>query len=304
MSKTPFYKTGLGVRQGQTNDGKLIYSSIGPAIPDPEKEKLKLTKEGEKTYTGEQTTNVVEEKVKGGKNITTTTLNPWKATDEYEEEKLSFQQFEEQGGNIDEAKEWIKNNPEKYKKLLEEKNQTKLRTGVDETSKTKFVADPVNEPLIPPTPPQRKVQGYGYRSQGLGTLSSGQATTQAGAMFHALEKGQKGKVDIDKIYDLKAYGPGAMARLIQSNASESKKALGNWKTNPNYGQDRENWKKQQDQIRKDAVAWRKAGSSRENIPESIKAIVERMDNSWESVTRWNNNNTPTYMMTRGQPVKS
>ncbi len=37
MSKTPFYKTGLGVRHGQTNDGKLIYSSIGPAVTEEEK---------------------------------------------------------------------------------------------------------------------------------------------------------------------------------------------------------------------------------------------------------------------------
>lgn len=295
MSKTPFYKTGLGVRNGQTNDGKLIYSSIGPA--NPEEEKLKLKKEGEKTYTGDQTTNVVEEKVKGGKNITTTTLNPWQATDEYEGKT-----YAEAGVDPDEAKKYWQENPEKYKAYLASKN--KIRTGVDETSKTQFVADPVNESSIPPKPLKREVQGYGYRSQGLGSLSSGQGKTYAGAMHHALEYGQKGQVDIDKIYDLKAYGPGAMARLIQSGAAESKKALGGWKSNPNYEEDFQNWKKQQDQIRKDAAAWRKAGSSRENIPESIRAIVERMDNSWEKLTRWNNNNTPTFMMTRGQPVQS
>lgn len=295
MSKTPFYKTGLGVRHGQTNDGKLIYSSIGPAIT--EEEKLKLKKEGEKTYTGEQTTNVVEEKVEGGKNITTTTLNPWQAVDEYEGKT-----YAEAGVDPEEAKKYWQENPEEYQAYLASKQKT--RTGTDENVTTQFVPDPVkNEPIIPPKPP-RKVQGYGYRSQGLGTLSSGQGKTYAGAMHHALKYGRKGQVDIDKIYDLKAYGEGAMSRLIQSNASESKKALGNVKTNPNYKNDYQNWKKQQDQIKKDAAAWRKAGSSRENIPESIKAFVERMDNSWESVRRWNNNNTPTYMMTRGQPVKS
>ena len=39
MSKTPFYKTGLGTYQGQTSDGALLYSS--PLFLTQE-EKLKL----------------------------------------------------------------------------------------------------------------------------------------------------------------------------------------------------------------------------------------------------------------------
>ena len=41
MSKTPFYKTGLGTYQGQTSDGALSYSS---PLFLTEEEKLKLIK--------------------------------------------------------------------------------------------------------------------------------------------------------------------------------------------------------------------------------------------------------------------
>ena len=223
-------------------------------------------------------------------------MNPWQATDEYEGKT-----YAEAGVDPDEAKKYWQENPEKYKAYLASKN--KIRTGVDETSKTQFVADPVNESSIPPKPPKRKAQGYGYRSRGLGSLSSGQAKTLKGAMHHALEYGQKGQVDIDIIYDQKAYGEGAMGRLVRAGFAVGKEKIGNWKTNPNYKEDYQNWQKQKEQTLKDWVKWRKT-KDMDNIPDSLKAYQERINNSWEPLKRWNNNTDATYIMSYGQPVKS
>tara|TARA_R110000765_G_scaffold317600_3_gene409994 strand:- start:23618 stop:24466 length:849 start_codon:yes stop_codon:yes gene_type:complete len=141
MSKTPFYKTGLGTYQGQTSDGALLYNS---PLFLTEEEKLKLKEKGEKQYVDE-TTTTTSEKVKGGTKYTDTTEKDWTAKDEYEGDTLTFEKLQQQGGNVDKAKKWIKNNPEEYKKLLAEKNQTKTRTGSDQDINTRFVADPIEE---------------------------------------------------------------------------------------------------------------------------------------------------------------
>ena len=141
MSKTPFYKTGLGTYQGQTSDGALSYSS---PLFLTEEEELELIEEGEKQY-GDETTTTTSKKVKGGTEYTDTTNTRWNAKDKYRRDKVTFEQLQQQGGNVDKAKEWIKNNPEEYKKLLAQKNQTKTRSGTDENVTTRFVADPVEE---------------------------------------------------------------------------------------------------------------------------------------------------------------
>ena len=159
MSKTPFYKTGLGTYQSQTSDGALLYSS---PLFLTEEEKLKLKEKGEKQY-GEEETTTTSKKVKGGTEYTDTTTKDWTAKDKYGRDKVTFEQLQQQGGNVDKAKEWIKNNPEEYQKLLAQKNQTKTRSGTDENVTTRFVADPKEEtpPAWAPDPNKRyNIQGW------------------------------------------------------------------------------------------------------------------------------------------------
>ena len=134
MSKTPFYKTGLGTYQGQTSDGALSYSS---PLFLTEEEKLKLKEKGEKKY-GEEETTTTSKKVEGGTEYTDTTTKDWTAKDKYEGKT-----FKEAGVSAEEGKKYWEENPEEYQAYLASKNKT--RSGTDENVNTRFVADPVEE---------------------------------------------------------------------------------------------------------------------------------------------------------------
>ena len=105
MSKTPFYKTGLGTYQGQTSDGALLYSS--PLFLTPE-EKLKLKEKGEKQYEDKKTTTT-SKKVEGGTEYTDTTKQDWTAQDKYEGKT-----FKEAGVSAEEGRKYWEENPEEY----------------------------------------------------------------------------------------------------------------------------------------------------------------------------------------------
>ena len=152
MSKTPFYKTGLGTYQGQTSDGALLYSS---PLFLTEEEKLKLKEKGEKQY-GEEKTTTTSQKVEGGTQYTDTTTKDWTAKDMYEGKT-----YKEAGVDPVKAKKYWEENPEEYQAYLASKNKT--RTGTDEKVTTRFVADPKEETPPPWSPDPNKrynVQGW------------------------------------------------------------------------------------------------------------------------------------------------
>ena len=152
MSKTPFYKTGLGTYQSQTSDGALLYSS---PLFLTEEEKLKLKEKGEKKY-GEEETTTTSKKVEGGTEYTDTTTKDWTAKDKYEGKT-----FKEAGVSAEEGKKYWEKNPEEYQAYLASKNKT--RSGTDENVTTRFVADPKKEtpPAWAPDPNKRyNIQGW------------------------------------------------------------------------------------------------------------------------------------------------
>ncbi len=152
MSKTPFYKTGLGTYQGQTSDGALLYSS---PLFLTEEEKLKLKEKGEKQY-GDKTTTTTSKKVEGGTEYTDTTKQHWTAEDKY-----AGKTYAEAGVDPDEAKKYWEENPEEYQAYLASKNKT--RTGTDKSVTTRFVADPKEQTPPPWAPDPNKrynIQGW------------------------------------------------------------------------------------------------------------------------------------------------
>ena len=152
MSKTPFYKTGLGTYQGQTSDGALLYSN---PLFLTEEEKLKLKEKGEKQY-GEEKTTTTSKKVEGGTQYTDTTTKDWTAQDIY-----AGKTYAEAGVDPDEAKKYWEKNPEEYQAYLASKNKT--RTGTDKSVTTRFVADPKEETPPPWAPDPNKrynIQGW------------------------------------------------------------------------------------------------------------------------------------------------
>jgi len=135
MAKTPFYKTGIGTYQKQTDDGALLYKDS--PLTDPGDKELKLVEKGEKQYS-DPTTTTTSKKVEGGTEYTDLTTKNYSANDTY-----AGKTYAEAGVNAEEAKEYWKNNPEEYKEYLASKNKT--RTGKEESVTTRFVADPEKE---------------------------------------------------------------------------------------------------------------------------------------------------------------
>lgn len=225
---------------------------------------------GEREY-GESI--VSTEMVDGKKKITTTT--PWS-------QRLAGQgkSYKEAGVSKEAAQEYWRNNPDKYQEYL--RSKTGMQTGEDVSVRYE-TPPPPKQPSKPPTP-KRKVQTYKYRSGGYGSESVGGSNTLKGAKIAAQKFGNLESTVVDAVYDQKAYGPGAMGRLIQT--AEAKKAntiREGARNNPNWKKDLQANKAMYRQMRQDVKAWRDSGSDPAKMPKSVADFQKRIDASYERV---------------------
>jgi hypothetical protein len=238
-------------------------SSIDPTDP-------KLKPVGERQY-GE--TTETREVVDGRTKITSTT--PWK-------QDLAGQgkSYKEAGVDPQKAKEYWKNNPDKYREY--QKSLKGVDKGADVSVRFEDISKP-KEPKVPEVP-ARKAMYYKYRSGGAGSESIGGATTLEGAKLGAQKFGNQKSTVVDAVYDEKAYGPGAMGKLIQT--AEAKKAneiRSSSKENTNWKKDLQANKAMYSQMRKDVKSWRDSGSDPAKMPKSVSDFQKRIDDSYERV---------------------
>lgn len=206
------------------------------------------------------------------KKITTTT--PWS-------QRLAGQgkSYKEAGVKKEDAEQYWRNNPDKYQEYL--RSKTGLRTG--ENVEVRYESTPPKQPT-PPKTPKRKAEFYKYRAGGYGGESIGGADTQAGAMIALQKFGNTESAVIDKVYDSKAYGKGAMGRLIQTAEAKAGNAIRDSRqSNPNWRTDLKNNRAKFSQMRKEATSWIKSGRDSKNMPKGLEKFQSRIDNSYERV---------------------
>lgn len=221
---------------------------------------------GERRY-GEA---VVTTEMEGGRKKITTT-KPW-------EQDLAGQgkTYKEAGVDPQAAQEYWRKNPDKYQEYL--RSKTGLQTGKDVNVRYESAPAPT------PETPKRQAQMYKYRAGGAGSESVGGSGTLEGAKMAAQKFGNLESTVIDKVYDTKAYGEGAMGRLIQTaEAKESNTIREGQKDNPNWKQQLKDTKAKYQQMRKDVADWRKSGSDPAKMPQSVASFQKRMDESYERV---------------------
>lgn len=260
-------------------DEELDYNSVGfknSAIdklqgntPTP----IPLKPVGERQY-GQSV--VSSEIVDGRRKITTTT--PWS-------QNLAGQgpTYKQAGVDPAAAKQYWQANPDKYKEYL--KSKTGMQTGKDVNVRFEDIPTPAPTPTpSPPKPKPRKAMSYQYRAGGMGSESVGGSGTLQGAKIAAQKFGNLSQTVVDKVYDTKAYGKGAMGRLIQtSEAAQANAIRENQRENPNWKKDLMANKQKYSQMRKDVAAWRKSGSDPSKMPKSVQQFQERINNSYERV---------------------
>lgn len=262
-------------------DEELDYNSIGmknSAIDrlkgnTPTPTPIPLKPVGERTY-GEAIVN--SEIIDGRRKITTTT--PWS-------QRLAGQgpTYKQAGVDPEAAKQYWNANPDKYKEYL--KSKTGMQKGKDVSVRYEDVPQPKNPPTpSPPKPKPRKAVSYQYRAGGSINESIGGSGTLQGAKIAAQKFGNLSQTVIDKVYDPKAYGKGAMGRLIQtSEAAQANAIREGQRENPNWKKDLMANKQMYSQMRKDVAAWRKSGSDPSKMPKSVQQFQERINNSYERV---------------------
>lgn len=239
----------------------------------------------EKKYSDPTTTTGEWEDVGGGKQQRRiTTSRTWEQEGKGKRKRFSDLDDPEA------AKKWIRENPEEYKRLLEGKSKSQKRSGAEESEKIETRAVPTE-----PKEPKRKAQRYAYRSQGSIWEERGGAAT--------LEKARKAtasrNVDIDVVYDEKAYGPGGMGRLIQTKEAASLNKIREGRNdNPNWKKDLAAEKQRWADIKKKTASWRKQGSIKENMPAELKEFQARIDKASERVQQKTKDKEKAYKSTR------
>jgi len=245
----------------------------------------------EKTYSDPTTTTGEWENIGGGRQQRrSTTKRTWQQQGSGKKTRFSDLKDPEA------AKQWIKENPEEYKKLMRSKSKERTRSGVEESENIETRQLPSE---TKPRKPKREIQGYAYRSQGSGTQSRGGSGTLEGARTAAQRFGDKEATDIDIVYDKKAYGEGGLGRLIQTKEAQSlNKIREGAKTNPNWKKDLAAEKERFTNLKKNAAEWRKTGSHAENMPEELKPFQERINKASERVQQKTKDKEKAYKSTR------
>jgi len=244
-------KTTSGVDYNSMGMKNSTMDRFGVGAPtDPELKPIEEKQYGQTTTTKE----VVDGKTK----ITETT--PWS-------QRLAGEgkTYKEAGVDPQAAKEYWRQNPDKYKEY--KKSLTGMNKGEDVNVRYEDI------PAPSPVPAQREAAYYKYRTDGKGYQSTGGETSLERAKSLAGSQG-----DIDAVYDPKAYGPGAMGRLIQtSEGQELKNIRSSMKDNPNWRQDLAATKQKYADIKQKTAEWRKSGSDPANMPKELSDYQKRID---------------------------
>lgn len=269
MAKKDKKGTASGVdynSMGIKNSTMDRFGSGGPIDPtDP-----KLKPVGKKQY-GE--TTETREVVDGRTKITSTT--PWT-------QNLAGQgkSYKEAGVDPQKAKEYWKNNPDKYREY--QKSLKGIDKGADVSVRFEDISKP-KEPKVPEAP-ARKAMYYKYRSGGFQGESVGGAKSLKQAKYAAQKFGKLESAVVDAVYDEKAYGKGAMGRLIQTaEAKRGNEIRNSKKDNPNWRTALKENKATYAKMRQDVKQWRQTGSDPAKMPKSVADFQKRIDSSYERV---------------------
>lgn len=251
MAKKTTQGTTSGVDYNSMGIKNSTMDRFGAGAPtDP-----KLKPIEEKQY-GETTTT--KEIVDGRTKITEAT--PWS-------QRLAGESksYKEAGVDPQAAKEYWRQNPDKYKEY--KKSLTGMNKGQDVNVRYEDIPSPS------PVPAEPKAAYYKYRTDGKGYQSIGGDTSLSRAKSLANSKG-----DIDAVYDPKAYGPGAMGRLIQTSEGQELKSIrSSMKDNPNWRQDLAKTKQKYSDIRQKTAEWKKSGSDPASMPKELSDYQKRIN---------------------------
>jgi len=269
-------KTTSGVDYNSMGMKNSTMDRFGAGAPtDP-----KLRPIEEKQY-GETTTT--KEIVDGKTKITETT--PWS-------QRLAGEgkTYKQAGVDPQAAKDYWKQNPDKYKEY--KKSLTGMDKGKDVNVRFEDIPAPSPVPAEQP-----KAAYYKYRTDGKGYQSIGGETSLSRAKSLSGSKG-----DIDAVYDPKAYGPGAMGRLIQtSEGQELKNIRSSMKDNPNWKKDLATTKQKYADIRQKTAEWRKSGSDPASMPKELSDYQKRINAASQRVqtgTSASSSEEQAYKMTK------
>lgn len=238
----------------------------------------------EKKYSDPTTTTGEWEDLGGGKQQRRiTTSRTWEQEGKGKRKKFS------ELDDPEAAKKWIRENPEEYKRILDSKSKSQKRSGAEESEKieTRTVS-------TEPKEPKRKAEYYKFRSN----FNIGQTRGGETSLKRAQKSTPDPTMDIDIVYDSKAYGEGGMARLIQNKEAASLNRIREGrKDNPNWKKDLAAEKQRFADLKKRTASWRKEGSIKENMPEELKELQARIDKSSERVQQQSKDKQKAYIST-------
>lgn len=235
----------------------------------------------ERTYSDPTTTTGEWEDLGGGKQQRRiTTSRNWEQ--EGKGKRKRFSDLEDPEA----AKKWAKENPEEYKRML---SKSQKRSGTEESERIETRTVPTE-----PKEPKRKAEYYKFRSN----FNIGQTRGGETSLKRAQQSTPDPTMDIDIVYDSKAYGPGGLGRLIQTKeAANLNKIREGRKDNPNWKKDLAEEKQRFANIKKVAAKWRKEGSIKENMPPELKEYMARIGKASERVQQQSNDTEKAYIST-------